>query len=530
MTQPRGLQINDLKAVWSSYTYTGTISTTSTVLPGGFISSTITQNSGGNASSNPPVRGIITTGIGGFCRLSNSDNGLTIDYGGQIFGRLTFSGGNYTVTYKTLVGGVETTTALPATISIKLLFPEVMYFGEIPTSAYLLPLTESSLNPSANTISGDLFVSGNTTLGDASSDTITLNARLASNLNPTTDNLRSFGSSALRFADFNSTQFTARGDTTNSIYTIYDSNSINSTGSSFSIDSSSTLLFGTINATSVTISRTGINTDILGTLSVQEDADFQGNIIASGSSALFTGDVSILGSLTPGTLIINNLNVPGNTVLGDTNTDTTELNGTITVLNDALLTTSGTGNINLPNNIDVRFQIDGYTVDSTVTGLNLSALTNGSSADALHYHPTIGKKVELTLSQLQDTDWHPIYTDDGYVSLIEVEEGSSIYNEIRVVARENSDDGINNIAVTHGGVFRYTATRGTTNNVNIIIEPSNNSDYWSLGNYEIKATAATGGYVLSIRSTTLNDLSPEISITINGYISEYKIIGTGEVS
>ncbi len=52
----------------------------------------------------------------------------------------------------------------------------------------------------------------------------------------------------------------------------------------------------------------------------------------------------------------------------------------------AVLGTSGTGNINLPNNGSSKFQVEGVAVGSTVTSANLDTLTNGSNADALHVH------------------------------------------------------------------------------------------------------------------------------------------------
>lgn len=44
------------------------------------------------------------------------------------------------------------------------------------------------------------------------------------------------------------------------------------------------------------------------------------------------------------------------------------------------------GNINLPNNVTSRFQIEGVSVGSSVTAANLNSLTNTSNADAVHYH------------------------------------------------------------------------------------------------------------------------------------------------
>ena len=50
-------------------------------------------------------------------------------------------------------------------------------------------------------VNGDLTVTGNTILGDAATDTITFNARVASNIIPATDNTYDLGTSALRWKD-----------------------------------------------------------------------------------------------------------------------------------------------------------------------------------------------------------------------------------------------------------------------------------------------------------------------------------------
>lgn len=55
------------------------------------------------------------------------------------------------------------------------------------------------------------------------------------------------------------------------------------------------------------------------------------------------------------------------------------------------LSTTGTGNINLPNNASARFQIEAVAVSANVTAANLGTLTAGpaSNADALHTHAAI---------------------------------------------------------------------------------------------------------------------------------------------
>lgn len=301
MVRTRKEQVNVLRAYWTSYTYTATAGTTSTVLPGGFVAASITGTSGGNASSTPPVRGIITTGSGGFVRIRQALTGVNVDDSGfQVFGRLTFSAGNYTVSYKKLSGASEITATLPGagTYSVDVLFPEVMEFGEVPANVDIILGTGGDLN-STGSVSGDLNVTGNTTLGDAGTDTITLNGRLASNFLPSSDNTRSLGNSALRLADINSTKFTARGDTADTLKATYSSSGVAVLSGPFTIDVNNVLNLGISSATAINIGRTGVLTTVAGDLSVS------------------------------GTISFVSLGITGNTTLGDSPADDIIFNGSI---------------------------------------------------------------------------------------------------------------------------------------------------------------------------------------------------------
>lgn len=66
------------------------------------------------------------------------------------------------------------------------------------------------------------------------------------------------------------------------------------------------------------------------------------------------------------------------------------ISGNATMQTGTTFGTTGTGNINLPNNGSARFQIEGVAVSANVTAANLGTLTAGSSsnADALHTHAT----------------------------------------------------------------------------------------------------------------------------------------------
>lgn len=136
MTQPRKEQINALRAHWTKTQYSGTSGASSTSIVAATLNAaSVTEANGGNATSDPPVRGIVTAGTGNIVKLSNADNGSpVIDSAGDvIYGKLTFST-NYLVTYYKISSGSETATTLPGNFTIDLLFPEVMEFGEVPAS------------------------------------------------------------------------------------------------------------------------------------------------------------------------------------------------------------------------------------------------------------------------------------------------------------------------------------------------------------------------------------------------------------
>lgn len=72
--------------------------------------------------------------------------------------------------------------------------------------------------------------------------------------------------------------------------------------------------------------------------------------------------------------------------------------GNMTMQAGTLLSTSTTGNINLPNNGNAKFQIETVAVSANVTAANLGTLTAGASsiADSLHTHAGLGIVSTLT--------------------------------------------------------------------------------------------------------------------------------------
>lgn len=112
-----------------------------------------------------------------------------------------------------------------------------------------------------------------------------------------------------------------------------------------------------------------------------------------GAGGASGGNVNILGGAATGAGINGTVNIGTSSTsaiaIGASGI-TTSLTGTHQVTAGSIINTTGTGNINLPNNASARFQIEGVAVTSTVIAVNLTTLTNGSNADALHTHAGLG--------------------------------------------------------------------------------------------------------------------------------------------
>lgn len=118
-----------------------------------------------------------------------------------------------------------------------------------------------------------------------------------------------------------------------------------------------------------------------GTYTLAKDADTL--LVGSGIDANIAQPLAVGGALATAL----NLGKVGilTTILGTAN-----LAGNTTIGAGATLSTTGTGQINLPNNASARFQVEGTSVGATVTAANFNTLTNGSNADALHTHSFTG--------------------------------------------------------------------------------------------------------------------------------------------
>ena len=144
-------------------------------------------------------------------------------------------------------------------------------------------------------IFGSLSISGNSSIGDATNDTVTINAQVASNLDPATTDIYDLGN-AKRWRDLN-------------IARTINATTFIGSGSSVGVST-----VGFITATNAFIS--GVST--VGTaLSVTGPAKFAGNVAVTGVST-FTGDTLISGfsTVSKAAIFSSDVNVSGATTVG----------------------------------------------------------------------------------------------------------------------------------------------------------------------------------------------------------------------
>lgn len=319
------------------------------------------------------------TGNGGAVKLSGGDSGAGATGNG---GAVTIGAGDATSTNGnggavTIDGGQKTGTGTAGIVYVGGTYAEAVEVGRTGKTT---------------TVMGDLSVNGNTTLGDASTDTISFTGVLNTNIifqKEANYNIQVQTSTTANANGGNVTVQAGAADGNGNGGTVFIAGGSapgNGPGGFIVIDGGTSVggnpgvvSIGPTDASGVTLGHAGITTSITGDLSQQTGSfGLQGNAASSLSTTAgaltidgFAG-VVLKGGITlagAGTALI--INAAGTAV---------------TVQSGATLTTTGTGNINLPNNGSARFKIESTSVGSTVTAPNLDTLTNGSNADALHTH------------------------------------------------------------------------------------------------------------------------------------------------
>ncbi|MBI19539.1 MAG: hypothetical protein CMB73_03080 [Euryarchaeota archaeon] len=139
-------------------------------------------------------------------QLLTTNGGLDCNGNADVSGTLDVSGATsladtLAVTGNTTVGGTLTvtgTTTLNSTLDMQ---------NNNINSVGTLGITNANV--------GTLSVNNNTTLGDATSDNVTFNARVNSALNPDSDNSRTLGTSSLRWSTVHGVTFSGTATTAN---------------------------------------------------------------------------------------------------------------------------------------------------------------------------------------------------------------------------------------------------------------------------------------------------------------------------
>ena len=319
-------------------------------------------------------------------------------------------------------------------------------------------------------------VDGNTILGDATSDTVTFNARANSNLEPSANNARNLGSSALNWgtAFINTLEVAANSTLTGDLSVQGNTTLGNAT--------SDTVTFTARAASELTPSTN--NTRNLGSSALNWGTAFINTLQVAANSTL-TGDLSVQGNVT----------------LGDGATDTVTINaGPISLVNataagDALEFGAGANLANLYRSANDTLRTD----DSLIVNTNLSVNGNATLGDA--YADTVlitGKVLRgiLTYSGaavLVQAGSTSIVSDkviitgagaaDGALSLpaaivgMEIEVKNRAGQQIRVYA--NSTPGTDRIFDTSTLYANTSALQMPSNtNKNFVCAPSGGINVW----------------------------------------------------
>lgn len=160
------------------------------------------------------------------------------------------------------------------------------------------------------------------------------------------------------------------------------------------------MTIGAVNATEVNIGAASIHTVVLGNLTVngtetvvglttfQAGESLTGALTQSGGVVQLDANAASRFTTSAGAITVDGFagltfNVNGTSVLLANSAGTA-----ITVQAGVTFATTGTGNVNLPNNGSARFKIEGASVSANVTAANLGTLTAGATSDAssLHTH------------------------------------------------------------------------------------------------------------------------------------------------
>ena len=271
-------------------------------------------------------------------------------------------------------------------------------------------------------ITGDVFVSGNTVFGDTSGDTTTFRSTINSNITPTANNTHDLGAPDLIwrgiYADsvYISNDFTATGDlNVTGSTTLGDSVSDNIT---FNARAASSLVPNSNN--SIDLGKSDLNWSKVysNEVFVKDKLYVTGDLI-NGGNLTVTGNLNITGNTKLGDSTLDTIDFTARsssnlTPASNNNVDLGEnnLNWRTIYVNDAYVK----NNLNTSGDIFVGSDLD-ITGDLSVTG---SVKIGDSSSDRLSVRSRIDTNIEPESNNTRDLgssalNWRALYSNDIYV-------------------------------------------------------------------------------------------------------------------
>ena len=172
------------------------------------------QKTAENTINNTNANGVILNGDNSSATTS-LESGFTLQLAGRTFAEddiiSTVSGKK--VQFPIITDGTAELSSGSLTSAVNGTFSGTVQAEQLTTTDDLTVGDDASIGGELavtgdTTLTGNLVANGNTTLGNASSDTITFNARPASNLIPGTNNTFSLGTSGSKWSNVHATAFT----------------------------------------------------------------------------------------------------------------------------------------------------------------------------------------------------------------------------------------------------------------------------------------------------------------------------------
>jgi cytoskeletal protein CcmA (bactofilin family) len=218
-------------------------------------------------------------------------------------------------------------------------------------------------------VTGSLIINGNTVIGNNSTeDTITINAEIASNLNPSTDNLYNVGSLDKKWKNLYSTNLTVETEINVGSFT-FSSNTISVADNNIVFDTDpgyATIFNSILSVDDIEIKNNLIST-VVSNSPLQINANGSGSIELE-SNTRITGNLVVSGDITAN----GNVVIGGNIQLGDESSDSIQINARID--SDLIPVSDGVYSLGEPGR---RWQ-DVYAVNFYTTEITLPNLTIGN--------------------------------------------------------------------------------------------------------------------------------------------------------